>query len=245
MTEYFTNLMMLLMIIYVLLRCVAGNAVHLFFLDTCALLCGSGAPLQNRTDFHCDQMDPSVVASNRAQQLAWLERELARSDGGKDGAPLAPQCGTNGEDAPATAARHWRVVVGHAPLLSAGKSHGTNPEMVAALMPLFERMKVHAYFNGHDHSLQHLHLAKNASPQTVASGVAQAAQTAQTHFFVSGAGGGAFIQETWEKHPHLVHNEQALGFMAVEIGGGEKKDEMRVSFHSTRAKELYAVAIAN
>ena len=35
-----------------------GDALHMLFLDTCALLCGREAPTQARADFHCDEMDP-------------------------------------------------------------------------------------------------------------------------------------------------------------------------------------------
>ena len=201
------------------------DALHLLFLDTCALLCGLKAPKQASPDFHCDKMDPSVRVSDRAAQLHWIKRELARSRGGTDAARLPTPCGGGGHGESGEAVRHWRVVFGHAPLLSAGKSHGTNAEMVAALMPLFRDAKVHAYFNGHDHSLQHL-VDVNASG---------------TNFFVSGAGGGAFLQDTNAAHAHLRHATKALGFMAVDVHEGT----MGVEFVGTRAKTMYAVNVEN
>ena len=168
-------------------------------------------------------------ASDRAAQLAWIERELARSSGGADAAPLPTPCGGGGRgggEESGAAVRHWRVVFGHAPLLSAGTSHGTNAEMVAALMPLFRDGKVHAYFNGHDHSLQHL-MDVNASG---------------TNFFVSGAGGGAYLQDANATHAHLRHATKALGFMAVAV---HDDGTMGVEFVGARAKTMYKVKLQN
>lgn len=64
-------------------------------------------------------------------QLEWLERELA--------ACAAP----------------WKIVVGHHPIFSSG-SHGASAGVAAHVRPLLERYGVQAYFNGHDHDLEHL-----------------------------------------------------------------------------------------
>jgi acid phosphatase len=66
-------------------------------------------------------------------QLRWLEAALARS--------TAP----------------WKIAVGHHPVFSGGE-HGSTPEMIAAVKPLFERHGVRAYLSGHDHDLQHIEI---------------------------------------------------------------------------------------
>jgi 3',5'-cyclic AMP phosphodiesterase CpdA len=62
-------------------------------------------------------------------QLAWLERELSKSD--------AP----------------WKVVVGHHPIYSSGR-YGTDANLVSMLTPLFKKYGVQLYINGHEHSYE-------------------------------------------------------------------------------------------
>jgi len=62
-------------------------------------------------------------------QLAWLERELQRSD--------AP----------------WKIVFGHHPIYSSGQ-YGTDQRLVDLLPPLFKKYRVHLYINGHEHSYE-------------------------------------------------------------------------------------------
>lgn len=64
-------------------------------------------------------------------QVAWLERELAKS----------------------TAA--WKIVVGHHPVFSGGR-HKNTKALVELLQPLFERHGVQVYLNGHNHNLEHV-----------------------------------------------------------------------------------------
>ena len=42
--------------------------------------------------------------------------------------------------------------------------HGPTPRLLKELLPLLEQYKVALYFNGHDHSAQHIHLF--ATPAT-------------------------------------------------------------------------------
>jgi 3',5'-cyclic AMP phosphodiesterase CpdA len=62
-------------------------------------------------------------------QLAWLDKELSRSD--------AP----------------WKIVFGHHPAYSAGL-HGGSKGVREALAPLFQKYGVHLYINGHDHNYE-------------------------------------------------------------------------------------------
>ncbi|HEY9771585.1 MAG TPA: metallophosphoesterase [Coleofasciculaceae cyanobacterium] len=62
-------------------------------------------------------------------QLDWLEKNLAKS----------------------TAT--WKIVFGHHPLYSSGV-HGSSPELIAKLSPLFARYGVQFYLNGHDHNYE-------------------------------------------------------------------------------------------
>jgi 3',5'-cyclic AMP phosphodiesterase CpdA len=64
-----------------------------------------------------------------SKQLIWLEKNLARS----------------------TAT--WKIVFGHHPLYSSG-IHGSSPELIAKLSPLFVRYGVQLYINGHDHNYE-------------------------------------------------------------------------------------------
>jgi len=66
-----------------------------------------------------------------SKQIAWLESALAAS--------TAP----------------WKIVVGHHPIYSGG-THGDTPFLIKHVLPLLEKYKVQAWFNGHDHDLQHL-----------------------------------------------------------------------------------------
>jgi acid phosphatase len=69
------------------------------------------------------------------KQLNWLDSALAAS--------TAP----------------WKIVVGHHPIYSGGE-HGDTPYLIKHVLPLLEKHGVQAYFNGHDHDLQHLRAGK-------------------------------------------------------------------------------------
>lgn len=74
----------------------------------------------------------NVAAEDVAAQLAWLDTGLGRS----------------------TAA--WKLVVGHHTIYSGGSAHGNTPELLARIKPLLEKHGVQAYFNGHEHDMQHI-----------------------------------------------------------------------------------------
>lgn len=96
-----------------------------------------------------DPNDPiNVRATPDAAQEAWIDATLGNSTS------------------------TWRIVMGHFPVYSASAGeHGDTTYLVNYLEPILAKHKVHAYFAGHDHILQHI--------QKDAGG---------THFFGSGAG---------------------------------------------------------
>ena len=177
--------------------------VQIVFIDTCSLLCSDGAPAPAgdvHVDHNCAKMDANIKASSYQDQLAWIERQFTEAEA------EANKCGH-------ADTLLWRIVVAHAPLLSAGKSHGSNLRLERALYPLFHRHGVHAYFNGHDHALQHLYGATHKhveveDERAVESGRLMQAAGIKTHFFVSGSGGGAYLQDV-KANPYLVHAHKA------------------------------------
>jgi hypothetical protein len=86
-----------------------------------------------------EQSEGGIMAANvraagaPAAQLAWLRSELKR----------------------ATSACAATVVVGHHPVYSGG-DHGSSPDLIASLEPLFAEFGVDGYVAGHDHMLGHL-----------------------------------------------------------------------------------------
>ncbi len=74
---------------------------------------------------------PNVITQDVPKQLAWFKAALAASKA------------------------QWKIVIGHHPIYSGG-GHGDTPELIEAILPLLHEHKVQAYFNGHDHDLQHL-----------------------------------------------------------------------------------------
>jgi acid phosphatase len=65
-------------------------------------------------------------------QLAWFHAALARSTA------------------------RWKIVVGHHPVFSGGRDHGSTVELMRDVRPLLDQYGVSAYFFGHDHDLQHI-----------------------------------------------------------------------------------------
>ena len=59
------------------------------------------------------------------------------------------------KDALASSKARWKIAIGHHPIYSGGE-HGDSADLVHAVLPLLQKYKVQAWFNGHDHDLQHL-----------------------------------------------------------------------------------------
>lgn len=98
----------------------------------------------------------SLTPEERVEQNAWLITELEK---------------------PRTSP--WMVVNGHHPLYSNGQ-HGDNGALIKDWDALFQKHRVHFYFAGHDHDLQHLQFEKHP-----------------TSFVISG-GGGANVRDLKE-----------------------------------------------
>jgi len=81
--------------------------------------------------FNGEKTRDQVVTQDVPKQLAWFKAALAASTA------------------------QWKIVIGHHPIYSGGE-HGDTPELIEQVLPLLHEYKVHAYFNGHDHDLQHL-----------------------------------------------------------------------------------------
>jgi len=77
-------------------------------------------------------MREEIISQDTLAQVKWLDQALSNS----------------------TAA--WKIVIGHHPIFSGGSEHGDQPELIRAINPLLEKHRVPAYFNGHDHDLQHI-----------------------------------------------------------------------------------------
>ncbi len=78
-----------------------------------------------------ENMRAHVSAQDVPAQVAWLKGALAASKA------------------------QWKIVIGHHPIYS-GNARGGTPELVDLILPILYEHKVQAYFNGHDHDLQHL-----------------------------------------------------------------------------------------
>jgi tartrate-resistant acid phosphatase type 5 len=72
-----------------------------------------------------------VMTQDVPKQLAWFKSALAASSA------------------------QWKIVFAHHPIYSGG-GHGDTEELIENILPLLHEHKVQAYFNGHDHDLQHL-----------------------------------------------------------------------------------------
>lgn len=126
------------------------------------------------------------------KQLAWLEAALAAS--------TAP----------------WKIVVGHHPVYSGGE-HGDTSYIVEHVLPLMQNYGVQAYFNGHDHDLQHL-------------------QAGKINLFCSGA--GSRVRPTGMKS-HSKFAKSCSGFTAVALGA----DQMDVRMIDDTGKLVYSYTV--
>jgi tartrate-resistant acid phosphatase type 5 len=141
------------------------------------------------TDAHTRQQ---VATEDVPKQLAWFKDTLAAS--------TAP----------------WKIVVGHHPIYSGG-GHGDTPELVKNILPLLQEHKVQAYFNGHDHDLQHL-------------------QAGAVNLFDSGAG-SQHTPTFYTKHTKFA--KSCSGFTNVSL----QADKMDVRMIDNTGTLLYTATI--
>jgi acid phosphatase len=130
-----------------------------------------------------------VQGQDKQAQCEWLERALARS----------------------TAA--WKIVVGHHQLYAANGPRFDFPEMIEPFKPLLDRYGVHAYINGHKHSLEHI----------VVDGV---------HYITCGAGSST----TWVMSPPVGQfASDHHGFMTMRL----EAETLGFSFVDNAGTTLY------
>jgi acid phosphatase len=127
------------------------------------------------------------------KQMAWFESALKAS--------IAP----------------WKIVIGHHPIFSGGQ-HGDTPYIVEHVLPLLEQYKVQAYFNGHDHDLQHL-------------------QAGAVNLFCSG--GGSKPRAQIKDLPQTRFAKGCSGFAAVLL----HSDKMDVWLVDDKGNKLYAFTV--
>jgi acid phosphatase len=127
------------------------------------------------------------------RQIAWLDAALAASS--------AP----------------WKIVVGHHPVYSDG-IHGDTPYVIKHVLPLLEKYQVPAYFNGHDHDLQHL-------------------QAGKVNLFCSG--GGSKPRDIVLRSSHSKFGRGTGGFIAANL----KADALEVRMIDDRGRQLYTATV--
>jgi tartrate-resistant acid phosphatase type 5 len=111
----------------------------------------------------------------------------------------------------------WKIVIGHHPVYSGG-DHGDTPYIVEHILPLLEKYKVHTYFNGHDHDLQHL-------------------QAGAVNLFCSG--GGSKPRAKIKDLPQTMFAKGCSGFTAVSLQAGK----MDVQMVDDKGRLLYTTTV--
>jgi acid phosphatase len=167
------------------------STVDLFFLDTEEI--SEEYVIHHEGDDEAENRRERAEAFAAIPQLGWLEGELAASRA------------------------DWKLVFGHHTILSGG-DHGPTRELVAAVKPLLERYRVAAYFNGHDHDLQHI-------------------AGESLHYFCSGA--GARTREVQAVEGTRFFSDRP-GFAAVALNARR----LRVEFIDYTGATLYSVDVA-
>jgi acid phosphatase len=141
--------------------------------------------------------DETMRANVRAQdvpaQMAWLKKALAASKA------------------------EWKIVVGHHPIYS-GNARGGTPELVDLILPVLYEHKVQAYFNGHDHDLQHL-------------------VTRNLNLFCSGAGSIVSPKTMETERTKFVQNTP--GFIAASL----QPDKLNVHMIDSTGKVVHTAVV--
>ena len=86
-------------------------------------------------EYRKDSIDfPDVYKQDLQKQIAWIDSVLSVST------------------------EKWKIVIGHHPVFSIDKKHGSTPELIEKLNPILKKYKVDAYVAGHIHNFQHLQI---------------------------------------------------------------------------------------
>lgn len=135
----------------------------------------------------------NVMTQDVPKQLAWFKTALAASTA------------------------QWKIVIAHHPIYSGG-GHGNSEELIENILPLLHEHKVQAYFNGHDHDLQHL-------------------VAGEVNLFDSGAGS----QHTPTRYTfHSKFAKSCSGFTSVSL----QPDKMDVRMIDNLGRQVYATSVA-
>lgn len=111
-----------------------------------------------------EKIRENVITQDVPKQLEWFKSAVAASKA------------------------QWKVVFGHHPIYSGGE-HGDQPELIEHVLPILQENNIHAYFNGHDHDLQHLMAGDvNLFCTGAGSSVRPTKEIAQTKFAESRSG---------------------------------------------------------
>ncbi|TMW66246.1 hypothetical protein Poli38472_004011 [Pythium oligandrum] len=176
--------------------------LRMIVVDACDLVCG-----HEPRNVRCkDSMNKQSSEKTRVEQYQWIEEVLSAG-------------------MPAGIERMWTIVVGHWAVYSYAGNADT-PELIRSLDPLLQKYKVHAYFNGHDHCMQHIKKVENGWTR---------------NYFVSGAGGYKVhdLKPHARANPDLVHAAMVHGFMTVRM----TKDLFRVQLVDKMGDILYAADV--
>jgi len=133
-----------------------------------------------------------VATQDVKKQIAWFKAALASSQA------------------------RWKIVIGHHPIYSGGE-HGDTTELVETILPLLHKHKVQAWFNGHDHDLQHL-------------------VAGDLNLFCSGA--GSQVRAT-EDTIYTKFAQARSGFTAVSL----QPDRMSVRMTDNHGQLLYTTTV--
>ena len=109
----------------------------------------------------------------------------------------------------------WLFVAGHYTIYSTAE-HGNTKELVQSLVPLLKKYKVQAYFNGHDHVLQHISM----------DGV---------EYITSGRGALTDNYPANEVDHPITNDKEVLKYLSLSIGFNSAtvtSDSVSIRFHS-------------
>jgi len=174
-----------------------GTTVQIVFIDTVIMAPDSSQDLLNEWVAegrgHSSLLDKFESTREKFMkmaddQLAWLTNTLSNSTA------------------------DWLFVAGHYPVYSGGE-HGDTQELLQVLDPLLQQYNVDAYFNGHDHTLQHL-------------------QANSINYYVSGSGSKSGEYNAIDQS---VFGTTSEGFMLHQLSA----TDMAVSFIDSTGQPLY------